>query len=141
MQKLTEIFQALADETRVRLVKVLDAVDSGVCVCELVDALRLPQYQVSRHLAVLKAAGLVQDHKEGTWAYYSLRRDLPPPLDAIIAALRAASDEISREDRRRLELRLALRVGGRCVVGYNPAKPFREIIPVKLSLQQQGSDD
>lgn len=133
MQKLTEVFQALADETRLRLVKVLDAAGTGVCVCELVDALRLPQYQVSRHLGVLKAAGLVEDHKEGTWAYYSLRQDLSPSMDAIIAALRAASDEIAQEDRKRLELRLALRVGGRCIVGYDPARPFREVIPLRAT--------
>jgi|YNPNPStandDraft_1061719.scaffolds.fasta_scaffold115684_2 ArsR family transcriptional regulator len=128
MKKLAEVFQALADETRLRLVTVLTLAENGVCVCELVDALRLPQYQVSRHLAVLKAAGLVEDHKEGTWAYYSLRRDLPSPVEAIIAALRGAPGEPFQEDRKRLELRMALRDRGRCVVGYDPDRPYREVI-------------
>jgi ArsR family transcriptional regulator len=52
MRAIVEAFRALSDPTRVRVIALLTEVPDGVCVCELVDALRLPQYQVSRHLAV-----------------------------------------------------------------------------------------
>ncbi len=141
MREVVELFQALADETRLRLVKLLGVAENGVCVCELVDALRLPQYQVSRHLAVLKAKGLVEDRQDGTWVYYRRREDLSPLAAAVIAAIHKIKDKISEEDRRRLELRLALRDGGRCVIGYDPAKPYREIIPRRAVLTKKEEVD
>ncbi len=92
-----------------------------LCVCELVDALVLPQYEVSRHLAALKTVGLVTDRREGLWAYYSIpdsaRKDpLLGGLLDLIAAQTGAAREIQR-DLARVERRLTLRAGGRCVVG------------------------
>ena len=55
-----EIFKALGDETRLRLVNLFLQTDEDLCVCEMVDALELPQYQISKHLTILKNAGLLQ---------------------------------------------------------------------------------
>jgi len=74
VRSLSRLFKALADETRLRIVALL--AHGELCVCHLEEALRLSQPKVSRHLATLRAAGVVQDRREGTWVYYRL---LPQP--------------------------------------------------------------
>ena len=70
MQQYVDLFKALADETRVRIVALLS--EKELCVCQIEAALVLSQVKVSRHLTILKYAGLVKGRKEGTWVYYSL---------------------------------------------------------------------
>ena len=72
MKDNLEVFKACADETRLRLLVLL--AERELCVCELVEVLEMPQGKISRHLAVLRRAGLVSDRRFGTWIYYSLRR-------------------------------------------------------------------
>lgn len=67
-----EVFKACADQTRLRILFLLRARE--LCVCELVEILKMPQGKISRHLGVLKHAGLVQSRREGTWIYYALQR-------------------------------------------------------------------
>lgn len=64
------VFKALSDETRLRILFLLTT--GELCVCELVAVLEMPQGKISRHLSVLKNAGLVSDRREGTWIYYRL---------------------------------------------------------------------
>jgi len=114
-------FQALADDTRLRLLKALLSVSSetGICVCELVDALRLPQYQVSRHLQQLRSAGWFESQHRGTWVYYTLAMELAPWQCAILSALRDKLDNpVFERDAKRLRVRLARRREGLCVIGY-----------------------
>jgi ArsR family transcriptional regulator, arsenate/arsenite/antimonite-responsive transcriptional repressor len=68
MNELASIFKALSDETRLRIVKLLER--GELCVCDIVAALGLVQPKVSFHLGVLKDAGLVRDRKEGKWIHY-----------------------------------------------------------------------
>ena len=70
MQQYVDLFKALSDETRLRIVLLLS--EKELCVCQIVEALVLSQVKVSRHLTILKYAGLVRCRKEGTWVYYSL---------------------------------------------------------------------
>jgi|SRR3989344_5452314 len=70
-QKADQIFRAFADETRLRILHLLQR-RKELCVCELIDILRMGQSKVSRHLAYLKKAGIVKDRKEGLWKHYSL---------------------------------------------------------------------
>lgn len=79
-----DLFKSLADETRLRCLALL-AAEGELCVCELTHALDLTQPKVSRHLASLRAAGLVGDRKRGQWVYYSINHDLPPWAVAVIA--------------------------------------------------------
>lgn len=126
------MFRALGDEDRLRILNLLLGERDGVCVCELVDSLRLPQYQVSRQLAMLRECGLVAGEKRGTWVYYSIRDDLPPLATAVLGALRRElDDEIFREDRRRLGQRLQLRAQGVCTLGYPADVPYREFIVIE----------
>ena len=68
--KVRRSFDALNDETRLRLIALLSVAEQRVC--DLADALQAAQSRLSFHLKVLKDAGLVTDRKEGRWVYYSL---------------------------------------------------------------------
>jgi len=65
-----KMFRAFSDRTRLRILHLLR--DGELCVCDLVDTLKAPQPKVSRHLAYLRAAGLVLARKQGLWSYYTL---------------------------------------------------------------------
>jgi ArsR family transcriptional regulator, arsenate/arsenite/antimonite-responsive transcriptional repressor len=75
LKTIDQVFKALADPTRVRILGLLAA--GEVCVCHIHESLRLPQPLVSRHLAYLRRAGLVETRKEGLWVHYRVasRRD------------------------------------------------------------------
>ena len=72
VRQLLNTIKALSDEIRLRIVNLLSCYDE-VCVCEMVDALSLPQSTISRHLTVLKNAGIVEDRKQGLWVLYRLK--------------------------------------------------------------------
>ncbi len=119
MKELSRLLAALTDPTRLRLVRLL--LQEELCVCELVDALRIPQYKVSRHLARLRGVGLVEAQRNGRWMYYSIGRraklsafqqDLLKVLDVHLGG----EPEMKKDDVR-LSRRLTLRRSGRCVVG------------------------
>ncbi len=65
-----QLFRALADPTRLRILNLLDA--GELCVCHIVGALRMPQPKVSRHLAYLRRVGLVLARRDGLWIHYRL---------------------------------------------------------------------
>ena len=72
-QGKAQIFKALADPNRLRLLSLVKASDGGeACVCDLTAPLDLGQPTVSHHLKILVDAGLLVREKRGTWAYYSL---------------------------------------------------------------------
>jgi ArsR family transcriptional regulator len=115
---MSEVFRALGDDTRLRLLHLFLERNLELCVCEMVSALGLPQYQVSRHLSVLKRAGLLRAAKKGTWAYYSLARE-ETFIRNLLKLLKGAFPEgLFEEDGKRMEARLALRARGECVIGF-----------------------
>ena len=78
-----ELFKALADPARVRIVNVLATSDEAVCVCNLVEPLGLAQPTVSHHMRKLLDAGLVEREQRGKWAFFSLKRDAVETLTAV----------------------------------------------------------
>tara|TARA_B100000609_G_C17221517_1_gene440403 strand:- start:7282 stop:8025 length:744 start_codon:yes stop_codon:yes gene_type:complete len=69
----TEIFKALSDKTRLRILKILVSLPrEEACLCELTEALQEPESNVSRHLKALRHSGLLQAEKEGRWIYHRL---------------------------------------------------------------------
>lgn len=102
MQEILNIFKALSDETRLRILKLLEGGD--LCVCDIFSALDMVQPKVSFHLSVLKEAGLIADRKEGRWVHYRiddsdlLRRFL------ILTAFERISEDDMKEDKQRLSL-------------------------------------
>jgi ArsR family transcriptional regulator len=78
-----ELFRALADPARVRIVNALATADEPVCACEFEPAVGLSQPTVSHHLKKLVDAGLLEREQRGKWAYFSLRRDAVEKLAAV----------------------------------------------------------
>jgi ArsR family transcriptional regulator len=72
MRELSLFYAALADENRLRLLHLLK--DGELCVCYLQEVLRTNQPKISRHLAYLKKAGLVEARREGKWMHYRLKK-------------------------------------------------------------------
>jgi ArsR family transcriptional regulator len=72
MDKAVAIAKALGDKARMRAVLALRG--GELCVCQIIDLLELAPSTVSRHMAILKAAGLVESEKRGRWVHYRLAR-------------------------------------------------------------------
>ncbi len=120
MKAEVELFKAVSDETRIRILKLLAGCEKPICVCEIVDSLQLPQYLVSRHLNILRRAGLADDSRDGIWVSYSIPDRLSPLVHRVLEAINHhLNGSLFDEDRQRLTLRFRLRQGGRCVVGYD----------------------
>jgi len=113
-----EIFQALAEETRLRIIRLMVVTSEESCLCELVDSLLEPSYKLSRHLKILRQAGLLSSKKEGRWVYHRLLTE-PPYLESLYAMVRALPDsnKIYSADLKRFRERMCLREGGRCLIG------------------------
>ena len=116
MKDLVLFAKALADPTRVRIIAILRS--GEVCVCELADALGIPQSSLSTHLQCLRAAGVVGASKKGTWAYYAIEDWALRVLDGMDVHFNSSADPVLVRDQQRLQARLALRENGCCVVGY-----------------------
>ncbi len=127
MDRDAEIFQCFADPTRLRLLNILRQAGE-VCVCELVDALRLPQYHVSRHLHVLAQAGLLEDRRCGKWIYYHVARNLKPYQRAVLHALDELREERDdfQQDEARASRRIKLRRDGACCLGLGGLQKLRK---------------
>jgi ArsR family transcriptional regulator len=82
MEQNVQLYKSLADETRLRILSLLLS-EGELCVCDLIGALQLPQSTVSRHLAMLRKSGWVQDRRCGIWIYYSIRADSPAQRELI----------------------------------------------------------
>lgn len=96
------LFRALADRTRLRLLNLMSGQE--VCVCYFIEILGLPQSTISRHLAYMRRAGLVQARREGKWMHYRLAA---PKQQAVQGILREVlnsfkSDREMERDRARL---------------------------------------
>jgi len=71
MKKEASLFKVLSDATRLRLALLL-LVNGETCVCMLAQALKAPDFKISRHLAVMRSVGLVEARRVGTWMYYKV---------------------------------------------------------------------
>ncbi len=81
MRRLEKIFKALGDRNRLRILKMLEV--KPMCVCEITAILGIAQSSVSRHLGILRDAGLLTDDKDGLWVNYSLA----PGKDEVSATI------------------------------------------------------
>lgn len=96
------MFDAVADATRRRILALL--VKQGeLCVCELTAALDDIQPKVSRHLGVLKDAGVVLARREGTWMFYRLEPSLPAWAATLLATLPEGATPEFKGDLKRLK--------------------------------------
>jgi len=100
---LDNLFKALADRTRLRLISLIG--ESEVCVCFLVEILKTSQPKISRHLAYLRRAQIVSARREGKWMHYRLTE---PPDEHAARILREVRSSLGQHpefqhDRKKLE--------------------------------------
>lgn len=125
--ELVKIHEALCEPTRLRLVQVLAA--GPLCVCHFQAVLGEPQVKISKHLAYLRARGLVESRREGNWMIYALPARPSAAWRAQLDCLEvsAADEPVIRRDRARL-VKLAPRIAtdGPCGCGPGRASPPTE---------------
>jgi ArsR family transcriptional regulator len=111
MTSAPQLFRALADRTRLRIVNLLAR--GSLCVCDIQRILEQPQSSVSRHLALLKSAGLIVDRRDGMRTFYALTTWHSPFARGVLGAIRAhlATEGDYRADIDELTL---LRARGEC---------------------------
>lgn len=130
LSDLETIFKALADGTRLRILALL--LGGEVCVCHIHESLGVPQPTVSRHLAYLRRAGLVQGRKDGLWVHYGLSE----PHDEVLRTVLSSTTHCLRHlatagrDRRKLE-----RTTG-CGASADPRLPVLSCCPAPASARR-----
>lgn len=111
MKQLVTTYRALADETRLRILALLLS-ESELCVCDIIAAIQLPQSTISRHLAYLRKAGLVNDRRCGLWIYYSIREGGNEQKELLsLLKNQLLNERVSVKDREQLA---GLGEGNRC---------------------------
>ena len=104
MERLANIIKPLSDETRLRVIQLLE--ERELCVCELIQVLNMSQPIISRHLSVLKNAGLVDDRREGKRVYYSLCNGTDnTEVKAILKAMSSLANDnpVVKQDKKDLK--------------------------------------
>jgi len=106
LEALTNVYAALADPTRLRILSLLT--EDEICVCHIHASLDVPQPTASRHLAYLRKSGLVEARRDGSWMHYRLAPISNPVIAAVVkAALHALTHTaIAVKDERRLHVAL-----------------------------------
>lgn len=124
MRDVTSVFRSVGDPTRLRIVKLLES--GELCVCQIQAAVGLAPSTISKHLSILRQAGLVEDRQEGRWAYYSLvKASRGGCAGGVLRFLRGALAEEATivADRRRLAA--IRRVDPRTLCERVPRRPGR----------------
>ena len=103
VDELENLFKALADKTRLRILALLG--NNEVCVCHIHDSLAVPQPTVSRHLAYLRKSGLVKARRDGVWMHYRVSRSLSPVIRGVLAAAVEALKQVpaTTQDRKQFQ--------------------------------------
>ena len=95
------IFKALSDKSRLRILKMLQR--KSLCVCEITEILNLATSTVSKHLSILRDAGLITDEKDKKWINYQINQS---PKDNIVSnallfvQLQLEDDELIANDKK-----------------------------------------
>ncbi|BCU81700.1 transcriptional regulator [Polycladomyces abyssicola] len=91
---LAECHKALGDPTRLKILALLK--EEELCVCELVEILKMSQPAVSQHMRRLKNAGLVKERRQGQWVFYSLDGTQFPFMQSVLSCLPDMREEIDQ---------------------------------------------
>jgi arsenate reductase/ArsR family transcriptional regulator len=121
MRQLEAALKAAGDPTRTRILKLLE--DRELCVCQIQAVLRLAPSTVSKHLALLKASGLVDDRRDGRWVHYALAGEGHNPYaQDVLRLVRAAlvRDPKILEDQRLLKRVLKTPLVDLCALAERP---------------------
>lgn len=115
-----DLFQALSDYTRVRIIRLLAVIEREACSCEMSESLNEPEYKISKHLKILRQSGLLSAEKEGRWIYHKIVKQ-PPYLNLLIDLVKSLpdNDNIFAMDQKRFNNFFPLRKNGRCKTKSN----------------------
>jgi len=102
VQDMVNIFKALSEETRLRILKLLES--GELCVCDIVSSLDMSQPKVSFHLNALKEAGLIADRKQGKWTHYRIESSDMFRRFLVLAVLEKTPQAAAAADRDRLDM-------------------------------------
>jgi ArsR family transcriptional regulator, arsenate/arsenite/antimonite-responsive transcriptional repressor len=105
LEKQSEIFKALSEPNRIRIIKMLQV--KSLCVCEITEILQLAASTVSKHLSILKSAGFIIDEKDNKWINYMINPNPHDPgiLSALFSIkLMMEDDETIQQDRQKLKI-------------------------------------
>jgi ArsR family transcriptional regulator, arsenate/arsenite/antimonite-responsive transcriptional repressor len=94
LDQLTECYKAMADKTRLNILALLR--HEELCVCELVEILKMTQPSISQHLRKLKQAKLVKERRNSQWIFYSIDGEIYPFIKANLDALPDMSNKIEQ---------------------------------------------
>lgn len=89
--ELAEVFRALDDPTRIRMIHILAQATEPVCVCDFTATFDLGQPTISHHLARLREAGLVSSFRRGLWSFHQLDPEMPAAARAAVQLIRSAA--------------------------------------------------
>ena len=131
MDSLATLFKALSDESRLRIIHLLFS-SGELCVCDIMQVMGFTQTKVSRHLAYLRRAGLVDDRRQGFWMLYSIAKpeneEQKHVLDFLADLLK--SNDVAKRDAKRL----AGNIRKGCCATYAVVKPG--VVPAALELNK-----
>ena len=114
MRELTRLLKVLSDESRLRVLNLLQ--ERECCVCEVMQVMGISQSKASRILSALYDAGLLKLRREGRWALYSIDRDPTRDyVDEILAGIRRSLANSPAAEADIARLKTAERVGPACV--------------------------
>lgn len=113
------VYKALSDLTRLKIMWLLLSIDSKICVSEIIAVLGENQYNVSKHLKILKKAGLVYEKKEGKWIFYHYRSSTSYFDEMIKKSVLTIPEEMLLEEIERCKQRLSMRVDDKIIVTRN----------------------
>ena len=125
-----DVMKAVADPTRVRILKILEG--GELCVCQVIAILALGQSTMSKHLFLLRAAGLIKDRRDRKWVHYSLDRGSDSPYAArMLRNLRSwlNDDPVIAKDRERAAMARA--IGPMAICERNMTLPARRRLAAK----------
>lgn len=117
LERYTIIYKALSDMTRLKIMWLLLSIDSKISVSEIIDVLEENQYNVSKHLRILKNAGLIYEKKEGKWTFYHCLTSNEVFDTYIRQTVVTIPKELMANEISRCHKRLSMRIDGKCVVG------------------------
>ena len=120
MIKEIEKYKAIAEEIRLRILRLLLYAETELCACELIDVLNRPQYNISKNLSILKKSELIEERREGKLMMFGIKNDneFNRKLFTNIKTINPDSNPAFQNDFIKLDKRLALRVDDKVVVTY-----------------------
>jgi len=125
MKDIVNIFKALSDPTRLRIMLLLR--QRELCVCELMFILKMEQSRVSHHMRVLRDGGIAETVRDGRWIIYRIPEEMKDLLAGLFSGTLRERIELSREaseDGRKLESCIQENIRG-CVCDSRPQEEGR----------------